>query len=169
VGDERVSLGRRFVTAVTNFLRGLVNQPKRPFRPAKTELDNLFESLLAPAAEYRGTGTVIDALYGPGRIERAKKMLGSLSERTVEATPKNMAEVRQTIRDTRIPVTVKDVIARWAVPLPFIVEYASKYMPSARLLKQATDALHAEQRRLNERVANTANTIGRAYAKHRTA
>lgn len=166
MGDERVSLGRRFVTAVTNFLRGLVNQPKRPFRPAKTELDNLFESLLAPAAEYRGTGTVIDALYGPGRIERAKKMLGSLSERTVEATPKNMAEVRQTIRDTRIPVTMKDVIARWAVPLPFIVEYASKYMPSAPLLKRAMDALHAEQRRLNERVANTANTIGRAYAKH---
>lgn len=165
VGDDKVSLGRRFISAVTNFLRGLAGQRPRPLRSAKTELDNLFESLLAPAPEFRGTGTVIDALYGPGRRERAKEMLNSLSNRVVEATPKNMAEVRSTIRDTRIPTQVKDIIMRAAVPLPYIVQYASRYMPSAPQLKTISDEMHAEQRTLVEDVKRTANSIAKNLKK----
>lgn len=165
VGDDKVSLGRRFANAVTNFLRGLAGQRPRPLRSAKTELDNLFESLLAPAPEFRGTGTVIDALYGPGRRERAKEMLNSLSNRVVEATPKNMAEVRSTIRDTRIPTQVKDIIMRAAAPLPYIVQYASRYMPSAPQLKTISDEMHAEQRTLVEDVKRTANSIAKNLNK----
>ena len=160
IGAKKFTLFERFRHALRNFGRQLIGRKAKPLQREtlnqKDALDRMFDDLLATDRNMRGVGELYNQTF---QKNGARDIMNSMKNRTVEATPTNMKELRKLARTTAksLPFgdNIKEFVVRSSMPLRFVVEYAKKYMPSAPELYDTINAHGSEVHRMSVRVEET--------------
>jgi hypothetical protein len=164
VNGQRVSLLDRFINAITNFMRGLSGRRRKPVLSAKDDLDLFFESLLAPAPEYRGVGSVYSAAYRP---DSSRKLMDGMKANVAIPDPKKVAqETFNIVNDNVMTPAQKGFLLDLTTPLLQLTDYAKAYLPSADQVYSVIQRHHGRERRLLDWTNDTLEQAERYLKKH---
>ena len=156
------SAWQEFKHIMRNFLRSIMGQP--PLKPdtALTALDRVLNSVLASNPNEINSGSIVGASFSPGGLNQ---YLNATRDRLKEAPGITQAETRRIMQDVTIPAGVKDTVAAFFQPLPYTVEAAKKYIPSApkvnEAVRQYTGEKDTVQTELNASLQPIVDTINK--------
>lgn len=126
VKGEPITAWQRFSSAVANFLRKLVGaQTKPPAASALSELDQLLDTILAPAPQYRNAGALYQLSSHAG-AKRIMNNLGKVQKALYKKSPKveEMAFELERVLGGTAPEKVKSLALQF-LPMNLLVDIAS--------------------------------------------
>lgn len=126
VKGEPITAWQRFSSAVANFLRKMVGaQTKPPAASALSELDQLLDTILAPAPQYRNAGALYQLSSHAG-AKRIMNNLGKVQKALYKKSPKveEMAFELERVLGGTAPEKVKSLALQF-LPMNLLVDIAS--------------------------------------------
>jgi hypothetical protein len=152
IDGQPFSAWQRFKTTVGNWLRGLIGmQPKKPGTAADA-VDRALDAIIAMNPNEMGAADIANASFSIGG---SKQYLKDAMQRARVPTKADLESTRKVLQNTKIPVSWKGTLLRYAVPLDYVADMASRYFPSAR---RVHDLIGQHQRAIREGVELVVNT-----------
>lgn len=155
---------QNFKNIVRNWLRGILGREPIKADTALTRLDDALDAIIGSNPNEAFSGDVLGASFAPGGFERFR-------DRVFDAlrvpTEQDMANTRRVIQNSRIPKAWKGTLMRFAMPLDYMTDAASKYMPSARKMFDLVMQHQADIQKGASLVAQTTEATAKALAKYR--
>jgi hypothetical protein len=158
------SAWQQFKDIVRNWLRGVMGrQPIKPDTPL-TALDRALDAIMASNPNEMQAGDVLNASFAPGGASQA---LRDAFDRTRVPTKADLANTRRVLQDARIPSSWKGALMRLAMPLDYMADAATKYMPSARRVFDLVMQQQADIQKGASRVMETTEQTAKILGKYR--
>jgi hypothetical protein len=159
------SAWQEFKQIMRNFLRNIMGRPSVKPDTALTTLDRALDAVLATNPNEMSSGDIVGASFAPGG---ARAALRSATERVRVPTKADLEQTRRVLQDTNVPSSWKDAFMRLFMPLDYVCDAASKYLPSARKVHDAIMQHQAEIQRTSSLVMQTTEAIAKNLSKYRT-
>jgi hypothetical protein len=160
---KKYSAWQEFKQIMRNFLRNIMGRPSVKPDTALTTLDRALDAVLASNPNEMQVGSIAGASFAPGA---SASIVKKAYQNARVPTAADIAVLRSTLRNKRIPVEWKGTLLRWAVPLDYVADMAAPYLPSAR---RAHDLLGQHQRAIREgveRVVETTEATAQVLTKY---
>lgn len=160
------SAWQEFKQIMRNFLRNIMGRQSVKPDTALTTLDRALDAVLASNPNEMQAGSIAGASFAPGA---SASIVKKAYQNARVPTAADIAVLRSTLRNKRIPVEWKGTLLRWAVPLDYVADMAAPYLPSARrahdLLGQHQRAIREGVERVVETTEATAQVLAKKYAR----
>ena len=164
VDGQRVSLLQWFTNTIANGFRALIGRKRKPIRSAKDDLDMFFDAMLAPAPDYRGVGSVYSGAY---TAEGSRQLMDTMKANVKLPTAAEAATAARRITNaTILSPRAKSFLLDLSVPLPYLGNYAKKYLPSADRVNELVNEHAGYERQLIDWTNDTLTPIRAYFKKH---
>jgi hypothetical protein len=157
------SVRQQFKDIMLNWLRGLIGMQPKKRDTARDAVDRALDAILAINPNEIDAAPMANASFAPGA---SASIVKKAYQNARVPTAADIAVLRSTLRNKRIPVEWKGTLLRWAVPLDYVADMAAPYLPSAR---RAHDLLGQHQRAIREgveRVVETTEATAQVLTKY---
>jgi hypothetical protein len=153
-----------FKNIVRNWMRGLMG--RQPIKPdtALTSLDRALDAVLAMNPNEMGAGSVVGASFAPGG---AQQVIRDAFERTRVPNSGDLQRMRNLLQNSRVPASWKGALMRLAMPLDYVGDAASKYLPSARRIHDLVMQQQAAIQKGSTMVMQTTEATAKVLGKYR--
>jgi len=164
VNGEKISAWQKFKNIMHGFLRSIMGGPTPGPGSARSEIDAIFDAILASNPNEVMSGEILGASFS---MDGARNVLDRVHANTRRPTKADMERVGKVLADKKIPPGWKGMFLRLFVPLDYLSASAEKYMPSAREVHDLIQQHKARTQHVLEKVTQTVSSISRALNKHR--
>ena len=149
----KFSAWEMFTNNIKNFLRRLLGAESKPLGSATDVIDRALDTVIAASPADRGAGDIMASSFRP---LGARKVLAGFKDRVKEATPADMQEVRNVLRDRRVNSKFKENMIWLSMPLDYIGDAAKQYFPNtARTIPELVNEHKTAKRRILDKVVES--------------
>jgi hypothetical protein len=152
INGQPFSARQNFKDIVLNWLRGLIGLQPKKRDTAADAIDRALDAIIAMNPNEMGAADIANASFSIGG---SKQYLKDAMQRARVPTKADLESTRKVLQNTKIPVSWKGTMLRYAVPLDYVADMASRYFPSAR---RVHDLIGQHQRAIREGVELVVNT-----------
>jgi len=149
----KFSAWEMFTNRIKNFLRRLLGMDSKPLGSATDVIDRALDTVIAANPADRGAGDIMGSSFRP---LGARKILNEFKDRVKEATPADMQEVRNVLRDRRVNSKFKENMIWLSMPLDYIGDAAKRYFPdTARTIPELVNEHKTAKRNILDKVVDS--------------